>query len=115
MRDDLDGLPLQVGLWQGSFSADIHTADFDNFSIRIAPDPTSLSAPRPGGTSARVARKEGTVSFWMRRDPSEERKEMLWDRPLTLAEARHQFRSAKGKTVATGTSLSRSWHTRPCR
>jgi ferric-dicitrate binding protein FerR (iron transport regulator) len=78
VRDDLDGLPLQVGLWQGSFSTDIHTADFDNFSIRIASDPASLSVPRPGGASARVARKEGAVSFWMRREPGEERKEMLW-------------------------------------
>ena len=78
VRDDLDGLPLQVGLWQGSFSKDLHTADFDNFSIRIASDPSSLSTPRAGGTPARVARKEGAVSFWMRREPGEERKEMLW-------------------------------------
>jgi hypothetical protein len=78
VRDDLDGLPLQVGLWQGSFSTDIHTADFDNFSIRIAPAPSALPAPHPGGTPARVARKEGAVSFWMRREPGGERKEILW-------------------------------------
>lgn len=78
VRDDLDGLPLQVGLWQGSFSTDLHTADFDNFRIRIAPDPSTLPAPHPGGTSARVARKEGAVSFWMRREPGGERKEILW-------------------------------------
>ena len=78
VRDDLEGLPLQVGLWQGSFSTEIHAADFDNFSIRIAPDPSSQPAPRPGGMPAWVARKEGAVSFWMRPEPGGERKEILW-------------------------------------
>ena len=79
VRDDLDGLPLQVGLWQGSFSTSGHSADFDNFHIRIAPDPSSsLTASHPGGTPARVARKEGAVSFWLRRKPGGGDPEILW-------------------------------------
>jgi regulation of enolase protein 1 (concanavalin A-like superfamily) len=41
VRNDLDGLPLQVGLWQGSFTSSGQTADFDNFSITIIPEPSA--------------------------------------------------------------------------
>ena len=78
VRDDLAGLPLQVGLWQGSFTTSGHSADFDNFHIRIAPNPSSQPASHPGGTPARVARKEGAVSFWLRRKPGGEGREILW-------------------------------------
>jgi regulation of enolase protein 1 (concanavalin A-like superfamily) len=41
VRNDLDGLPLQVGLWQGSFTSSGQTADFDNFSLTIVPEPSA--------------------------------------------------------------------------
>jgi hypothetical protein len=75
VRDDLDGLPLQVGLWQGSFSNSGHNADFDNFRIKIASD---SPATKSSGESARVARKEGAVSFWMRRESVGKQREILW-------------------------------------
>jgi len=37
-RSDLAGLPLQVGIWQASFSASAGTAVFDNFSLTTASD-----------------------------------------------------------------------------
>jgi regulation of enolase protein 1 (concanavalin A-like superfamily) len=49
VRNDLNGLSLQVGLWQGSFASSGHTADFDNFSITTpGPDTTP---PVAGGTN----------------------------------------------------------------
>ena len=46
VRADLDGLPLQVGLWQGSFTSSGHTADFDNFSI-VVPASGDGDIPEP--------------------------------------------------------------------
>lgn len=84
VRDDLDSLPLQVGLWQGSFSNSGHTANFDNFSIKIASD---SSATKPSGESARVSRKEGAVTFWMRRESVGKQREILWSAGEGPAEA----------------------------
>ena len=41
VREDLNGRPLQVGLWQGSFTTSGNTADFDNFSITVIPEPST--------------------------------------------------------------------------
>ncbi|MDA3923149.1 MAG: autotransporter-associated beta strand repeat-containing protein [Kiritimatiellae bacterium] len=34
-RDDMDGLALQVGIWQATFSENEGNAQFDNFSLRL--------------------------------------------------------------------------------
>jgi hypothetical protein len=41
VRTDLDGLSLQVGLWQGSFTSSGMTADADNFSVTVIPEPST--------------------------------------------------------------------------
>ena len=49
-----------------------------SFSLRA--DPSELSDPsrQEAGAPARVARKEGAVSFWFRRPPEDKRREILW-------------------------------------
>ncbi|MDD2600937.1 MAG: autotransporter-associated beta strand repeat-containing protein, partial [Kiritimatiellae bacterium] len=42
-RDDMNGLALQVGIWQATFSNNEGTAQFDDFSLRT-PDPWTNSA-----------------------------------------------------------------------
>ena len=60
MRNDLNGLPLQVGLWQGSFSSSGQTADFDNFSLTMIPEPSAgLLALGAGG----VVRPSGRAAL----------------------------------------------------
>lgn len=39
MRNDLDGLPLQVGIWQATFTGSTGTAVFDNFALTV-PEPS---------------------------------------------------------------------------
>ncbi|MFZ9936455.1 MAG: LamG-like jellyroll fold domain-containing protein [Luteolibacter sp.] len=100
VREDLDGLPLQVGLWQGSFKTSGHSADFDNFHIWITPDPSSRPDSHPGGPPARVARKEGAVSFWMRREPGVKRREILWAAGENMADdAIHARLDADGRVA----------------
>jgi regulation of enolase protein 1 (concanavalin A-like superfamily) len=41
-RNDLDGLPLQVGIWQATFSTNVGTAVFDNFSLTYVPEPSTV-------------------------------------------------------------------------
>lgn len=36
LRNDMAGLPVQVGIWQATFSANQGTALFDNFTLRVA-------------------------------------------------------------------------------
>ena len=36
LRSDMAGLAVQVGIWQATFSANEGTAQFDNFSLRVA-------------------------------------------------------------------------------
>lgn len=36
VRNDMDGLPVQVGLWQATFSANEGTAVFDDFTLMVA-------------------------------------------------------------------------------
>jgi len=43
-RADLNGLPLQVGIWQGNFTAGVQSGTLDNFSLTAAsiPEPAML-------------------------------------------------------------------------
>ena len=43
IRNDLDGLPLQVGIWQATFSGNEGTAQFDDFSLRTLTSWNSIS------------------------------------------------------------------------
>jgi len=48
VRDDLDGLALQVGIWEANYNADyLTTMDFDNFSI--VPEPATIALLGLGG------------------------------------------------------------------
>jgi len=44
-RADLNGLPLQVGIWQANFNANVRFVNFDNFSIT---GPNVGAAATPG-------------------------------------------------------------------
>jgi hypothetical protein len=58
VRTDLNGKSLQVGLWQGSFASSGHTADFDNFSVTVIPEPSAgLLALGAGGLVLRRSRR----------------------------------------------------------
>lgn len=50
-RDDLDGLPLQVGIWQATFTGSQATAVFDNFTLTTVPEPSVIGL---GGMGALV-------------------------------------------------------------
>ena len=43
-RADLNGLPLQVGIWQGSFSGAVGSGTFDNFSL-TGPNVGAVATP----------------------------------------------------------------------
>ncbi len=43
VRTDMNGLPLQVGIWQATFSVNEGTARFDNFSLRTPTSWNSIS------------------------------------------------------------------------
>ena len=57
-RSDLSGLPLQVGLWQATFSGNEGIAQFDNFSLTPLLGPTITASPE----SSRVV-AGGSVTF----------------------------------------------------
>lgn len=50
-RADFDGLPLQVGIWQATFSGNVGVATFDDFSLEGSqvPEPASLAMLGLGG------------------------------------------------------------------
>lgn len=64
-----------VGL---AVSAEGISGTIDRFSLRADPVTTGPSNPQQALAPANVARKEGAVSFWLRREAGEMRQEMLW-------------------------------------
>jgi hypothetical protein len=50
----------------------------DHFSLRAAPVTSRHAMPKQAHRPANVARKEGAVSLWIRREPRGIRREMLW-------------------------------------
>ena len=78
VREDLEGLPLQVGLWQGAFSYSGHTVDFDDFSIRMASGNSREDSGASDPISAPLNGREGTVSLWIRREHRDDLKELVW-------------------------------------
>ena len=67
-RTDLSGLPLQVGLWQATFSANEGVAQFDNFALATPPVVTNQPVPQVslvGGTASFSvgAAGAGTLSY----------------------------------------------------
>lgn len=51
-RTDLTGLPVQVGIWQATFSGNEGLAQFDNFSLVLLTGPTIAAQPQPTKTLA---------------------------------------------------------------
>jgi len=49
-RADLNGLPLQVGLWQGNFTGGVQSGTLDNFSLSgpTVPEPATLAIAAVG-------------------------------------------------------------------
>ena len=43
-RSDMDGLPVQVGIWQATFSANEGVAQFDSFRLIETPEPTTMAS-----------------------------------------------------------------------
>ncbi len=54
LRDDLNGLPLQVGIWQATYTDNVGTAVVDNFSLTtsVVPEPSSIVLALFGGLGA---------------------------------------------------------------
>jgi len=50
-REDLDDVPLQVGIWQATFTGSQGTAVFDNFTLTTVPEPSVIGL---GGMAALV-------------------------------------------------------------
>ncbi len=64
-----------VGL---AVSAEGITGTIDHFSLRADPVTSGRVEPQSAPAPAKVARKEGAVSFWIRREPGGVRQETLW-------------------------------------
>jgi hypothetical protein len=70
----------------------------DQFSLRADPVTSGRSNPQQALAPANVARKEGAVSFWMRREPGKMRREMLWSAGETPQDASlHTHLAADGR------------------
>jgi len=41
-RADLNGLPMQVGLWQANFIGGVESGTLDNFSLTVVPEPGTM-------------------------------------------------------------------------
>ena len=52
VRDDMAGLPLQVGIWQATFSSNTGTVEFDNFSLTV---PGYATNPSPVNKDSRTS------------------------------------------------------------
>lgn len=50
----------------------------ESFSLLADRKPSAAPFPRPVGEAVRVSRKEGAVSFWIRRETSGKPREILW-------------------------------------
>lgn len=55
-RPDLDGLPLQVGIFQATFSGNVGTAVLDNFSLTYVPEPSAAAFGVAGLTGVTLRR-----------------------------------------------------------
>jgi len=56
-RSDLNGQPLQVGLWEATFSSTPGTAVFDNFSLTTVPEPSGVVLVAGSGLLALLRRR----------------------------------------------------------
>jgi len=55
-RTDMNGLAVQVGIWQATFSGTVGTATFDNFSL--VPEPATMSLLALGGLAVLRRRRK---------------------------------------------------------
>jgi regulation of enolase protein 1 (concanavalin A-like superfamily) len=66
VREDLASVPLQVGLYQATYSADMGYAGFDDFTVEgpyVIP-PNKAYNPKPGAGATDVLRGAGTTLSW---------------------------------------------------
>ncbi|MBN1506075.1 MAG: discoidin domain-containing protein [Sedimentisphaerales bacterium] len=66
VREDLASVPLQVGLYQATYSADMGYAGFDDFTVEgpyVIP-PNKAYNPKPGAGVTDVLRGTGTMLSW---------------------------------------------------